>query len=186
MPRVRNLPEDKRAHLFKRLDKNSDGQLSREELGRFGKPPEGHGPPMKRLWELDADQSGGISFEEFKVGGLFKKLPPDKQELVFKRLDTDGDGVISPKDRPETFKRPDGKRGPKSERAMDDDGPSGKAGPINQKLDLDGDGALSFEEFRLSPAMRGLTEDQQEDRFELLDQNGDRKISPEDAPPAKE
>lgn len=186
MPRVRNLPEDKRADLFKRLDKNSDGKLSHAELGRLGKPADGHGPPMKRLWELDADQSGGISFEEFKAGGFFKKLPPDKQEIVFKRLDTDGDGVISPKDRPDSsFKRADGKRGPKSERSLDDDEPSGKPGQISKKLDSDGDGALSFAEFLLGPAMKDLTEDQQEDRFELLDQNGDGKISPEDAPPAK-
>jgi Ca2+-binding EF-hand superfamily protein len=186
MPRVRNLPEDKRAQLFKRLDKSGDGKLSREELGRFGKPPDGQDPPMKRLWELDADQSGGVSYEEFKAGGFFKKLPPEKQEMVFKRLDTDGDGVISPKDRPETpFKRADGKRGPKSERSMDDDnGPSEKPGQINKKLDLDGDGSVSFEEFRLGPAMKGLSEDQQEDRFELLDRNGDQKISPEDSPPA--
>ena len=45
MPRIQNLPEEKRLHLFNRLDKDQDGKLSREELGRMGKPREGQGPP---------------------------------------------------------------------------------------------------------------------------------------------
>ncbi|MEO5916643.1 MAG: EF-hand domain-containing protein [Luteolibacter sp.] len=190
MPRIQNLPEDKRENLFKRLDKDADGKLSREELGNFAKPRDGQGPRMQRLWELDTDKSGGISIEEFKAGELFKKLPPEKQDEVFKRLDTNGDGVISPSDRPEPpFKRPDGKRGPKP----DGKGPDGEGGPpfppvdgpgqISKKLDTNGDGALSFEEFRKGPAVKNLTEDQQEDRFELLDRNHDQKISPEDFPP---
>jgi len=189
MPRIQNLPEDKRENLFKRLDKDADGKLSREELGNLGRPRDGQGPKMQRLWELDSDKSGGISLEEFKAGELFKKLPPEKQGEVFKRLDTNGDGVVSPSDKPE-FKRPDGKRGPKGPdgKGPDGEGPHGPPmdgpGQINQKLDTNGDGALSFEEFRQGPALKNLTEDQQEDRFELLDRNHDQKISPEDFPPS--
>ena len=171
MPRVLNLPEDKRDNLFKRLDKDADGKLSRDELGRLGKARDGQGPPMKRLWELDSDISGGVSFEEFKKGPVFMKLPADRQVAMFHRLDTDGDGVITPKDRPQPppFERPDG----------------GRSAPdkINRKLDLNGDGALSFEEFRAGPAVKDLTEDEQEARFQALDRNGDLKISPEDFPP---
>lgn len=178
MPRLVNLPEEKRENLFKRLDKDNDGQLSRDELGVFGKPRGGHDQPMKRLWELDSDKSGGISFEEFKAGQLFMKLPPAKQETVFSRLDTDGDRMITPKDRPQApfkhKKKQDGKH--------PDDG--GEVDHVNRKLDLNGDGALSFEEFRAGPAVKDLTEDQQEDRFELLDRNRDQKISPEDVPAA--
>lgn len=185
MPRIQNLPEEKRADLFSRFDKDADGKLSRDELGRMGKPSRDGNPdqPMKRLWELDADKSGGISFEEFKAGQLSKKLPAEKQQAVFSRLDTDGDGVITPKDRPEPhFKRPDGKPRPN----RPDGRPPEKDGgpePINRKLDVNGDGALSFDEFRVGPAVSHLTEDEQEDRFEMLDRNGDRKISPEDFPP---
>lgn len=186
MPRPRNLPEEKRANLFKRLDKDGDGKLSREELGHFVKPHDGPGPQMQRLWELDTDKSGGVSFEEFKAGQLFMKLPPERQEEVFHRLDSDGDGVITPKDHPQPpFKRPDG--------MPHHDGPEGKhpekeaepdePGHINHKLDLNGDGALSFEEFRAGPAVKNLTEDEQENRFQLLDRNGDLKISAEDFPP---
>ncbi len=176
MPRIMNLPEEKRENLFKRLDKDTDGKLSRDELGHFGKPHDGQDQPMKRLWELDSDKSGGINFEEFKAGQLFMKLPLARQEAVFRRLDTDGDGVITPKDKPESpFKhpnRPDGRH--------PEDG--GESGQINRKLDLDGDGALSFGEFRKDPAVKNLTEDEQEDRFELLDRNGDHKLSAEDFP----
>lgn len=174
MPRIENLPEEKRANIFKRFDKDGDGKLSREEMGRFGKPHDKHDQPMKRLWELDADKSGGISFEEFKAGQLFKKLPAEKQDAVFHRLDTDGDGFITPKDRPEPpFRRP------KKDGEHPDKGPE----HINRKLDVNGDGALSFEEFRTGPAVKNLSEDEQEDRFEVLDRNGDLKISPEDFPP---
>ena len=96
--------------------------------------------------------------------------------------------MITPKDKPSPpFKNPDGK--PHSKRG-DEDCPdeAEKTGQINRKLDLDGDGSLSFEEFRKGPALKNLTEDQQEERFELIDRNKDHKLSPEDfpAPPSGE
>lgn len=175
MSRVGKIPEDKRKKLFSRLDKNSDEKLDRKELDRLGKPDGENGRPMKRLWELDSDQSGGINLKEFKNGELFKKLPLEKQEEVFKRLDTNGDGVVSPADRPE-FPH---KRGQKS---PDDHERHEESGRVNERLDLNGDGAISFEEFRSGSSVKHLTEDQQEDRFDLLDRNQDQKITPEDVP----
>ena len=166
IPRIQRLPDEKRANLFKRLDQDSDGKLSRNELARLRPPRGGQGPPLKRLWELDADKSGGISFSEFQQGPMIQKLSPEKQAELFHRLDTDGDGVITPKDRP---KKPHPDRPNRPE--------------ADPKLDLNGDGALSFEEFRQGPAVKNLTEDEQEKRFLLLDRNGDHKISAEDAPP---
>lgn len=175
MPRLQKLPEEKRTMLFVRIDKDGDGKLGRDELAQLaGLRDGGVEQPEKRLWELDVDRSGGISFEELKAGSIFKKLSPEKQQKLFARLDTDGDGVITPQDRPEPpFKHPDGGRPPIGERPEQ----------INRKLDVNGDGSLSFEEFRAGPAVKNLTEDQQEDRFELLDRNNDQKISPEDFPP---
>jgi len=187
--RIQVLPEEKREGIFKRLDKNEDGNLSRNELMRFSKPHDS--PPRKRLWELDADRSGGISLEEFRHGQFFKKLPPGKMKEVFNHLDTDGDGLITPRDRPEpSFKKGEGKprpnKGPKGpEVHRSEEGDPGRLIKLIRKLDQDADGSLSFEEFRVGSGIKDLTEDDQEDRFNKLDHNGDLKISKEDAPPPK-
>ena len=179
MPRVQNLPEEKPAKLFERLDKNHDDRLNRAELQHSEHPPHGrHSEPVRRLAELDADRSGGVSMDEFKAGPLAKKLPPERIERIFQRLDSDGDGQITPKDRPEDPRRrlevPD-----RGER------PAHSAEPVRhlfQELDKDGDKALSFEEFRHSPAVKNLGEDEQEDRFEALDANNDGKLSQAEMP----
>ncbi len=193
LPRMQGIPEEKRGNLFKRLDKNSDGKLDREELGQMGRGHDGQGPPMQRLWELDADRSGGVSFEEFKSGRVHAKLDPEKQQAVFRRLDTNGDGMITPSDKPEPpFKR-DGERpqqkrdGDKSQQKRgpggQSDGPRIESRQMIRQLDQDKDGTLTFEEFRVGPAVKDLTEDEQEDRFEALDKDHDLKISGKDFPP---
>lgn len=185
--RLRGLPEDKRAGLFQRLDKNGNGVLDRMELERINRRQEGQEGPqpgMPRLWELDSDRSGGVSFEEFSAGKIFSKLPPEKQQAVFRHLDANGDGVISPKDRPEPPMRRDG--GQSRPRRLDGAKPEGprmmEPRMMIRELDADGDGSLSFEEFRKGQAVRHLTEDEQEDRFEALDKNKDLKISAADFP----
>jgi Ca2+-binding EF-hand superfamily protein len=183
MPRIQNIPEEKRAAIFKRLDKDGDGLLSRDELMHFNRQYDGQ--PKKRLWELDLDRSGGIDLTEFRQGDFFKKLPPEKAAEVFQRLDTDGDGLITPKDKPEQpFKRPEGKPG----KRPDGDGPGDGRDArhpekLIQKLDANADGSLSFEEYRTGQGTKELTEDQQEDRFEALDKNGDHRISLEEFHP---
>lgn len=189
MPRIDKLPEEKQKNLFSRLDKDGDGKLGRQELWRLGRHPDG-GRPMKRLWELDVDKSGGVSLEEFKAGEMFKRLPPEKIEELFRKLDTDGDGLITPKDRPKPpFKRPDGKGPDRPDRFGPDGKPDGPRGPkngkggVNWKLDENRDGVITFEEFRRGPAIAKLSEDEQEDRFEKLDRNKDLKITREDFGP---
>lgn len=187
MPRVQNLPDDKRPQLFDRLDKNKDGKLSHNELFRHDRQPDDQRPAARRLWELDADKNGGVSFEEFKAGPLFQKLPAERQTEIFRRLDTDGDGVISPKDKPQPPKRPEGGKRPGR-----GDGPPPGPRPDGQRmnpermlkqLDKDGNGSVSFDEFRAGPQAGGLTEDELEDRFEAMDRNKDLKLTREDFPP---
>ncbi len=171
LPRMQNLSEEKREAIFKRLDKNTDTQLSLEELSELGKRQPGFS--MKRLWELDADKSESISFEEFKTGPISQKLPIEKQQEVFKKLDTDDDGLITKKDRPDPPKHPHQKHHHQA---------SNHSPELNLKLDLNGDNVLSFAEFRKGPSVKNLDEDQQEERFEALDKNNDLKLSPADFP----
>ena len=179
MPRVSPLSDDKRAKLFERLDKDGDGKLSHDEIRRNSAPTRGARPepPVQRLAELDADQSGSVSMDEFMAGPLASKLPPERIERIFQRLDQDGDGQITPSDRPPAGP-PRRNRGPNGR--GDRPGPPEKpARPMMfQSLDVDGDKWLTFDEFRAMPGIKNLGEDTQEDRFEALDQDGDGKISP--------
>lgn len=195
MPRLANLEEEKRQALFARLDKDGDGKLSKDEIGRMIRPPNGDvRPPMPRLSELDTDNSGGVSLEEFRKGEFFKKLPPERQEVFFRRLDTDGDGEITPKDRPQ-MPQPRGGEGRRPGRPEGDrrggDRPPGAGGPrdlrgILSTLDKNGDGKVDFDEFRQAPHHQGLGEDEQEDRFEALDANKDLVLDAADLPEEKE
>lgn len=186
LPRIQKLDEERRSRIFSRLDKNGDKVLSGKELSFTDRPPHERHEAMMRFRELDTDNSGGVSLEEMKAGELFKKLPPEKLEALFARLDTDKDGQITVKDRPEG---PHG--GPPDKRMDRPDKPDREGRPekgrdpkrMIENLDKDGDGAVSFEEFRVAPPNEGLSEDEQEDRFERLDKNGDKKIDKADLPP---
>lgn len=102
------IPEERRNALFSRLDQNKDGVISKKEIGDMRR--EQDEKRRKDFRELDIDKSGGLSFEEFSKGKFFAKLPVEKRRKVFERMDSDGDGEVTPKDRP---KRP---RPPRRER----------------------------------------------------------------------
>lgn len=173
MPRVARLPEEKQIRLFERLDKNSDGRISREELGprrNAGDVRQRPARGMRRLMELDADGSGGVSLEEFRAAEMFANFPPERVEALFRRLDTDGDGKITPKDRPELppmMRQPPGPRGDRQ----------GIHRRIFNQLDQDGSGMIDFEQFRKARGISTMEEDEQKKRFLRLDVDRDGKLS---------
>lgn len=103
-PRLSRLPEGKREGIFARLDRNGDGSLDKREIHEIRRQGGGR---LREFRELDVDRSGGLNFVEFSEGRIFKKLPEEKRREIFGRLDTDGDGEVSPKDRPEKPRRPE-------------------------------------------------------------------------------
>jgi hypothetical protein len=107
--------------------------------------------------------------EEFKTSPFVAKFPVERQEGMFRRLDTDDDGQLTPKDRPP---HPEG-MGPRRR---------GDGKGLLKRLDADADGALTFEEFRKAPFIARLSEDEQEERFEKLDRNGDKKLGEDEMP----
>lgn len=163
MKRIAKLPEEKRAELFKRLDKNRDGGLSRDEIGRLVRPQDGKHQMMPRLWELDKDKSGSISLEEFKAGEFVRKLAQEQQEALFRRLDVNRDGAISPQDHP---------AGPHA----GPPGPPRDPRHFLRMLDKDGDGSLTPEEFQKAPFVSELDKTEQKERFDKSDRNKDGKI----------
>lgn len=175
MPRIARLPEDKQRQLFNRFDKNKDGKISREELrdmrhARVQNRPT-HG--MRRLMELDVDGSGGVSLEEFRVAEFLANLPPERIEALFRRLDTDGDGQITPKDRPEfspMFRRGEGGHGERS-------------APYRRffnRLDADQSGSIDIDEFRKARGIASMDEEAKIALFDRLDVDGDQNLSMEE------
>ena len=127
-PRMAKMPQEQRDKFFARMDSDGDGKVTPEEIRKMRQ--ESHEKHMREIRELDTDQSGGLSFEEMSMGKFFSQLPEDKRKQIFARMDTNGDGQITPEDKPQGPRphpegRERGEHGKKPEkRTASDEAPS--------------------------------------------------------------
>ena len=182
------------AEIFRLLDRDGDGAITRTDLGgpadyrprsapqeprdgqrpgpgaEPGAGPGGPGPAdrgaerQRRLMAMDADGDGKVTREEFKG--------PDE---LFGRLDANGDGAIDGTECAQAGRQGPGGQGPGGQgRGGPGAGPGqgpGRGGRMLERLeqlDTDGDGRVSAEEY--------------EGRipFERLDRNGDGFLDAQD------
>jgi len=89
------------AKIFKAIDKNGDGKLSKEEILEgydlfFGKNLDK--VDIEKMFDaVDIDRSGYIDYSEFVIASMNEKqlLTNEKLQSAFKMFDKDGSGLIS-------------------------------------------------------------------------------------------
>ena len=130
------------AKQFKEWDKNGDGVLSKQEImdgykKAYGKADENEIDNM--IKSVDLDGNGVIDYNEFLSCALNKEkiLSRENLEYCFKAFDLDGSGSISLDEITHIFRKSD-KTGEDMEAFK----------KILKEADENGDGEISFEEFR--------------------------------------
>jgi len=126
--------------VFKSLDKNGDGKLSKDEvkdgyMAHYGKLISDD--EVDRMFEaVDTDNSGYIDYTEFVVASINEKklLSHDKLKSAFKIFDKDNSGNITASEI-------------KTVLQADSSIPNEIIDMIIKQVDANGDGEISLEEF---------------------------------------
>lgn len=155
--RLQKIEEQTKDKLFARLDKDSDGILTKQEVHspEEKRPPEDFGHILR---QADENQDRKITFEEFSAHQRFSKLKEHHKTSLFARLDQNKDGIINRLDR--------------RERAH--------PGKALKDFDKDQSGGLSLEEFLKMPHVQRVSEKVGEKNFSRLDQDANGEISLEE------
>jgi calcium-dependent protein kinase len=142
--------KEKLGKIFKSLDANGDGQLSKEEImngyeEHFGKLLN-EDEIDKLFFDVDTDKSGSIDYSEFIVATMSSKknMSEEKLTAAFKLFDTDGNGTISP----DELKTVISSSGQISDETIDH---------ILKQADENNDGEIEFDEFCKLMAQVDLT-----------------------------
>jgi Ca2+-binding EF-hand superfamily protein len=144
---------------FKRFDRSGDGCLTMEDVPKRGERPSF----AERIRIADANGDGSVSFEEARAEF------PNLDEAGFKRLDGNGDGVLTKADAAKAM------RGG----AAASDPAQANAAAKALTADGNGDGKVSFEE--LIAVKPGYPRE----AFDRIDQNKDGSVSEEEAAKAR-
>lgn len=86
-------PTPRRDKVFKKLDRNGDGVIDRRD-----RPSKREGDRL--MASLDLDRDGRVTPDEWAAAPHLEKVPQERRERMFQRLDKNGDGVLSKEDRP--------------------------------------------------------------------------------------
>ena len=158
--RLSRMDEKKRRKLFDYLDQKKDGKLHTRELRPH--PPYWVVALRKEFRRWDADQSGGLDFEEFSKVPQISKMGERERKKMFKRMDRNKDQLIQ---RAEIK----GHGGPGSRKGCP---------KIDfKKYDTNQSGGLNFEEYSKIPWLGRIPEDRRKMLFQKLDRDHDGEIS---------
>lgn len=158
-------PETKRPRPEGKGDFRTEGKDGRKREGMDEHRMPHPGASLEMFKRMDKDHDGKITKAEFLANPRFEQIPEEKRDMMFARLDRNGDEVI---DREEI-------------RAMQQDAER-RAREQFRGLDVDKSGGLNFEEFSKGEFFAKLPEEKRRQIFGRMDTDGNGEINADDHP----